>query len=46
MTYATQLIWRPAGRLLLGTEFRRIETTYARGTLAVNHVNVYTGLAF
>jgi hypothetical protein len=46
VTYATHLIWRPAGGLLFGTEFRRIETTYARGTLAVNHVNAYVGLAF
>jgi len=46
VTYATHLIWWPTGGLLLGTEFRRIETTCARRTPAVNHVNVYTGLAF
>ena len=31
---------------MFGTEWRRTETTYARGTLAVHHVNAYAGLAF
>ena len=44
--YAGHLIWRPGGGLMFGTEWRRTETTYARGTLAVNHVNAYAGLAF
>ena len=46
VTYASHLIWRPGGGLMFGTEWRRIETTYARGTLAVNHVNAYAGLSF
>jgi hypothetical protein len=43
---SAHLIWRPGGGLLLGTEFRRLETTYAAGTLSVNHINAYAGLAF
>jgi hypothetical protein len=46
VVFAAHLIWRPGGGLMLGTEFRRIETTYAAGTLSVNHVNTYVGLAF
>jgi hypothetical protein len=46
VTYAGHLIWQPGGGLLFGTEWRRIATTYAGGTLAVHHVNWYTGLAF
>jgi hypothetical protein len=46
VTYAAHLIWRPGGGLMLGTEWRRTETTYARGTLAVNHINSYAGLSF
>lgn len=45
-TYSGHLIWRPGGGLLLGAEYRRIQTTYQPGWLAVNHVNVYAGLAF
>jgi hypothetical protein len=43
---SAHLIWRPGGGLLLGTEFHRLETTYAGGTLAVNHINAYAGVAF
>lgn len=46
VSYTGHLIVRPGGGLLLGMELRRIETTYGRGTLAVNHANVYAGLAF
>ncbi len=39
--------WRPAP-LVLGAEFRRVETTYgpAVGTLFVNHINVAAGFEF
>jgi len=39
--------WRPAP-LVLGVEFRRIETTYgpALGNVFVNHINVAAGFAF
>ena len=46
VTYAGHLIWRPGGGLMFGMEFRRIATTYAPGTLAVNHLNAYAGLTF
>jgi hypothetical protein len=46
VVYAGHLIWRPGGGLMFGMEWRRTETTYHRGTLAVHHVNVYAGLAF
>ena len=46
VTYTGHLIVRPGGGLLFGGEFRRIQTTYQPGWLAVNHVNVYAGLAF
>ena len=40
------LHWRPGGGLLFGFEFRRLETTYAAGKLAANHLNWFAGLAF
>jgi hypothetical protein len=46
VTMAGHLLWHPGGGLLFGAEFRRIETSYAAGTLSVNHVNAYAGLAF
>ena len=46
VTIAGHLIWRPRGGLLFGTEYRRIQTTYAAGTLTVDHVNAYAGLSF
>jgi hypothetical protein len=38
--------FRPGGGLLIGAAYRRIETTYAAGTLAENHVNAFAGVAF
>ncbi len=46
VTWAGHLIWRPGGGVLLGAEFRRIETAYAARTLGVTHLNAYTGLTF
>ena len=46
VAYSGHLIVRAGGGLLFGTEFRRIETTYGRGTMTVNHVNAYAGVAF
>lgn len=46
VTVAGHLLWRPGGGLLFGAEFRRIETSYAAGTLSVNHINGYAGLSF
>jgi hypothetical protein len=46
MTYEGHLHWRPGGGLLFGLEFRRLETEYAAGTLAANHINWFAGLAF
>jgi len=40
------LHYRPGGGLLVGAEFRRIETTYSFGRIAANHVNGFVGLAF
>ena len=46
MAYEGHLHWRPGGGLLFGAEFRRLETTYAAGTLSANHINWFAGLAF
>ena len=46
VTIAGHLLWRAGGGLLFGAEFRRIETSYATGTLSVNHFNGYAGLTF
>jgi len=46
LTWAGHVIWRPGGGLLLGAEFRRIETAYAARTVGVTHLNAYTGLSF
>ena len=46
VVYSGHVVVRSGGGLLFGTEFRRIETTYGPGTMAVNHVNAYAGLAF
>jgi len=46
VTIAGHLLWRPGGGLLFGAEYRRIETSYAAGTLSVNHINGYAGLSF
>jgi hypothetical protein len=37
---------RPAGPLLLGFEWRRLETTYATGKLSSDHLNLAVGFAF
>jgi hypothetical protein len=39
-------ILRPSGPLVLGVEYRRIETTYASGRVANNHFNVGVGFEF
>ena len=44
--YEGHLHWRPGGGLLFGAAFRRLETTYAAGTLSANHINWFAGLAF
>ena len=46
VTIAGHLLCRPGGGLLFGVEFRRIETSYVAGTLSVNHINAYAGVAF
>lgn len=46
VSYEGHLHWRPGGGLLLGFEFRRIETTYAPGVIASNHMNWFAGMAF
>ncbi len=40
------LHWRPAGPLLFGLEFRRIETTYSLGKLVNDHLNLAMGFEF
>ncbi|MFI5311106.1 MAG: hypothetical protein ACHQQ3_07740 [Gemmatimonadales bacterium] len=37
---------RPAGPLVLGFEYRRLETTYATGKLANDHLNLAIGFEF
>jgi hypothetical protein len=39
-------IIRPGGPLFLGAEYRRIETKYASGSLANNHLNLSFGFEF
>ena len=46
VTYAVHVIWRPAGGLVFGTEYKRIETLYLEGSLVANHINVYTAMSF
>lgn len=38
--------WRPPGPLVFGFEFRRLETRYAAGDFAVNHLNLAAGYRF
>ncbi len=38
--------WRPAGPLLFGFTFRRLQTTYAAGIFTANHLNVAAGYHF
>jgi hypothetical protein len=40
------LHWRPSGPLVFGVEFRRMETTYASGKLANDHLNLALGFEF
>ncbi|HEY2806111.1 MAG TPA: hypothetical protein VGI92_09660 [Gemmatimonadales bacterium] len=44
--YEGHIHWRPGGGFIAGTTFRRIETTYAPGTISANHFNAFVGLAF
>ncbi len=44
--YTGHVHWRPGGGLLLGFEFRRMETRYATGTIGANHLNWFAGVAF
>ncbi|MDP3775581.1 MAG: hypothetical protein Q8Q85_15075 [Gemmatimonadales bacterium] len=46
VSYEGHLHWRPGGGLLMGLEFRRIETTYSPGVIAANHLNWFAGVAF
>ncbi len=46
VSYEGHLNWRPGGGLLLGLEFRRIETTYQPGVISANHINWFAGVAF
>ncbi len=46
VTWAGHLVCHTGGGLLLGAEFRRIETAYATRTLGVTHLNGYAGLSF
>jgi len=38
--------WRPPGPLILGFEFRRLQTRYAAGDFTVNHLNLAAGYRF
>jgi len=38
--------WRPPGPLLLGFEFRRLQTRYQAGDFTVNHMNLAAGFHF
>ena len=38
--------WRPPGPMIFGFEFRRLQTRYAAGDFAVNHLNLAAGYAF
>ena len=46
VVYEGHVHWRPGGGLLIGTEFRRLETGFAAGVLKANHVNGFVGLFF
>jgi hypothetical protein len=43
---AGMLAWHPDGPLTVGLEYRRLQTTYAAGTLVNDHVNAGIGFAF
>jgi len=38
--------WRPAGPLVFGFEFRRLQTRYQSGDFTVNHLNLAAGYRF
>lgn len=38
--------WRPPGPLIVGFEFRRLETRYQAGDFVVNHLNLAAGFRF
>jgi hypothetical protein len=46
VTYEGHVHLRPGGGLLLGSEFRRFQTTFPPGTLSANHVNLFAGVFF
>lgn len=46
LAFEGHVIVRPAGPLLVGVEYRRMETRYAAGTFADDHVNLATGFEF
>jgi hypothetical protein len=46
LAFEGHVIVRPAGPLLVGLEYRRMETTYAAGTVADDHVNLAMGFEF
>jgi hypothetical protein len=43
---AAHLTLRPAGPLVVGAEYRRLETTYRAGTVANDHLNLAVGFEF
>jgi hypothetical protein len=48
LAWAVYTTWQPAGPILLGFEYRRIETKYggATGTLTNDHLNLQAGFRF
>jgi hypothetical protein len=44
--YEGHLHLRPGGGLIVGAAFRHIETTYAAGKMAANHINAFMGVSF
>jgi hypothetical protein len=46
LAYEGHFIVRPAGPLLVGIEYRRMETRYAVGSFANDHLNLATGFEF
>jgi hypothetical protein len=46
LVFEGHVIVRPAGPLLVGLEYRRMETRYAVGTFADDHLNLATGFEF
>ena len=46
LVYEGHIHYRPGGGLIIGAEFRRIETSYSSGAQSTNHINGFAGLAF